>query len=59
MPESVVYSWDDCGDDYINYCRPFAIPTRLSHLEAIFCLRAREFLLLSTSALRNRRKQAR
>jgi len=30
--------------------------TRLSHLEGIFCLRARKFLLLSTSALRKSAK---
>src|ERR1700689_1159630 len=29
---------------------------RLSHLEGIFCLRARKFLLLSTSALRKSAK---
>jgi CRP-like cAMP-binding protein len=36
--------------------RPIAILARLSHLEGIFGLRARKFLLLSTSALRKAAK---
>jgi hypothetical protein len=40
------------------FSRQSACPTlaRLSHLEGIFCLRARKFLLLSTSALRKSAK---
>ncbi|MGA9038925.1 MAG: hypothetical protein WB421_00175, partial [Terriglobales bacterium] len=34
----------------------FDFLARLSHLEGIFCLRARKFLLLSTSALRKSAK---
>jgi len=44
------------GDRHLEIVEGTDLLARLSHLEGIFCLRARKFLWLSTSVLRKSAK---